>query len=388
MPHFIASSFTHPDYPFEEEGYCFSDSLSNLLHPHEELVRVEVEGKEFFLRIKHRLKENDFIIRFDKSTRVSPVGIIKKALRIFAQKSQAQILSDNLSEEDSIRQKRLTPFLKTPEFFMHEVHQGQYWVEIGFGSGRHLLHQAKAHPEKRFIGLEIHTPSIEQVLRRLELEEISNVSIVSYDARVFLELLPSNAIERLFVHFPVPWDKKPHRRIFSRAFLNEAIRTLGVGGILELRTDSEDYFLFAKELLLELNRVHFSIRKNFDAPISSKYEDRWRKQNKNIYDLLLHNDQHSPDPLRSSDFSFKPLKRCGVAELRREIREGWFASIERLYRSKDGKSMAIRSSFGDFAYPEKKYLWIKGEGARYFGSPPIPSLANHQAHKLLEEWLS
>ncbi|MGD9596529.1 MAG: tRNA (guanosine(46)-N7)-methyltransferase TrmB, partial [Wolinella sp.] len=265
MPHFIASSFTHPDYPFEEEGYCFSDSLSNLLHPHEELVRVEVEGKEFFLRIKHRLKENDFIIRFDKSTRVSPVGIIKKALRIFAQKSQAQILSDNLSEEDSIRQKRLTPFLKTPEFFMHEVHQGQYWVEIGFGSGRHLLHQAKAHPEKRFIGLEIHTPSIEQVLRRLELEEISNVSIVSYDARVFLELLPSNAIERLFVHFPVPWDKKPHRRIFSRAFLNEAIRTLGVGGILELRTDSEDYFLFAKELLLELNRVHFSIRKNFDA---------------------------------------------------------------------------------------------------------------------------
>lgn len=388
MPHFIASRFTHPAYPLEVEGYRFSDSLQNLLYPHEELVRVEAEGKEFFLRLKHRKESDDYLVRFDKSTRISPVGIIKKALRLFASASGAVIISDNLSEVDSLRQKRLSPFLKTPDSFLGDAPQGGYALEIGFGSGRHLLHQAKSHPDRHFIGLEIHTPSIEQVLRRLELEGINNVSILSYDARVFLELLPSNSISQLFVHFPVPWEKKPHRRIFSHAFLNEALRTLQKGGSLELRTDSEDYFAFAKGLLLELNQVHFSVRKNADAPVSSKYEDRWRKQNKNIYDLYLYNHQESPPKNRDLEFDFEPLSLAIDPILRREVGEGWFVNLERFYASADRKKWAIRSSFGDFAYPEKKYIWLDETRARYFGAPPIPTRANHRAHSRLKEWLA
>jgi len=33
--------------------------------------------------------------------------------------------------------------------------------------------------------------------------------ILDYDARVFLEFLPSNSAKQIFVHFPVPWDKNP-----------------------------------------------------------------------------------------------------------------------------------------------------------------------------------
>jgi len=32
-------------------------------------------------------------------------------------------------------------------------------------------------------------------------------------------MLSSNIADRLFVHFPVPWDKKPHRRVISPQFL-------------------------------------------------------------------------------------------------------------------------------------------------------------------------
>ena len=386
MPHFIASKIVHPSYPLSVDGYCFSDLLRNLDYSSEELVRVLHEGREFFLRIKYRVKEGDILVRFDKSTRISPVGIIKKALRLFAQKSEAKILSSNLNSVDSPRQRSESPFLKTPDSFMRLLERN-YWLEIGFGSGRHLLHQAQTHRDREFIGLEIHTPSIEQVLRRIELMGLDNISIVSYDARVFLELLPSNSIERVFIHFPVPWDKKPHRRVFSAPFLSEVLRVLKRGGSLELRSDSLEYFHFVTSLLLSREHVEFCVRKNRDAAIASKYEERWRRQNKDIYDLLLHNYEVSEERARGFSFAF-PEIRARSAEIQKEIHERWFVNLEYRYASENGDKMAFRSSFGDFAYPEKKYIWCESNHARYFNTPPIPTEANHLAHKRLCEWLA
>ena len=34
-----------------------------------------------------------------------------------------------------------------------------------------------------------------------------------------MEFIESNKVGKIFVHFPVPWDKKPHRRIYSDEFV-------------------------------------------------------------------------------------------------------------------------------------------------------------------------
>ena len=61
------------------------------------------------------------------------------------------------------------------------------------------------------------------------------------------EMLPSNRCTQIFVHFPVPWDKRPHRRVISPSFLAESMRVLEKGGRLELRTDSDKYFWYSLE---------------------------------------------------------------------------------------------------------------------------------------------
>ncbi|MGP1449551.1 MAG: tRNA (guanosine(46)-N7)-methyltransferase TrmB [Wolinella sp.] len=401
MPHFIARNIEIPEGGFKAGEFVFGEIMENISQKGERLLHVKHGTREFFIRIKER--DNDVLVRFDKSTRISPIGIIKSALRALSVECKADVISSNLAEEDSLRQKSISPFLKTPSEFLEWIKNGttsadsctesnracgyKFWVEIGFGSGRHLLFQAKNNPDKHFLALEIHTPSIEQVLRRLELENLNNVTVISYDARVFLELMESNSIERLFVHFPVPWEDKPRRRVFSREFLSEAMRTLAVGGILELRSDSLDYFTYAKELALELESVRFCVRKNMSAEVLSKYEERWQRQNKNIYDLLIYSDEESRTRILDYDFSFAPL-RLGEMLQHREVKDGYFGALERFYRSSDGSKVAVRCSFGDFAYPEKKYIFIEESSARYFGSPPIPTIANYRAHKLLESWLS
>jgi len=125
-------------------------------------------------------------------------------------------------------------------------------IEVGFGSGRHLLHQAANNPDILFIGIEIHRPSIEQVLKQVVIQELDNVMVLDYDARLFMELVPSNIVGKIYVHFPVPWDKKPHRRVISTTFIEEARRVLKVGGTLELRTDSENYYAYSYETFIAL----------------------------------------------------------------------------------------------------------------------------------------
>ena len=116
------------------------------------------------------------------------------------------------------------------------------FLEIGFGSGRHILHLAKQNPNDIFIGLEVHTPSIEQVLKNIAISNLQNLFILHFDARVLLEILPSNSLDYIFLHFPVPWNDSPSRRVFSEHFLDLALRVLKKGGILELKTDDEIYF--------------------------------------------------------------------------------------------------------------------------------------------------
>ena len=116
------------------------------------------------------------------------------------------------------------------------------FLEIGFGSGRHILHLAKQNPNDIFIGLEVHTPSIEQVLKNIAISNLQNLFILHFDARVLLEILPSNSLDCIFLHFPVPWNDSPSRRVFSEHFLVLTLRVLKKGGILELKTDDEIYF--------------------------------------------------------------------------------------------------------------------------------------------------
>ena len=153
-------------------------------------------------------------------------------------------------------------------------------VEVGFGSGRHILHQAAQNPDILFIGIEIHRPSIEQVLKQITIQNLDNLYVLDYDARLFMELIPSNIVEKVYVHFPVPWDKKPHRRVISTSFIQEARRVLKIDGQLELRTDSENYYAYSYETFISFNKTTLNINKNKDIAINSKYEDRWKKMEK------------------------------------------------------------------------------------------------------------
>ncbi|QOG11170.1 tRNA (guanosine(46)-N7)-methyltransferase TrmB [Arcobacter sp. FWKO B] len=390
MPHIVFEQISHLDFPKVSDGVEFSFIANS---KHESKISVKVDGQEFLLtkKAKESSQINPLeILKADKATRPSKAYPIKKALNAFLDAYGVKTIFSNISNlKDNTKQSN--KYLKEIDYFLNDFNtQKEIWVEIGFGSGRHLLHQAKKNPDILLIGLEIHTPSIEQVLKQIELQEISNVLILNYDARLFLEFLKSNSVGKIFVHFPVPWEKKPHRRVYSKEFVDEALRVLNMDGTLELRTDSREYFDFALSILTNLTQCHIDIDINKDLDISSKYEDRWKKMGKNIYDLILHNNTISPVQNIESSFEFDKINIEKIKDTlpkKSLVEEDYFVHFENFYSINDNSAL-IEVTFGSFNRPVSKYIYINDLQPSYFQGKPLITKANIKAHEKIKAILS
>ena len=396
MPHIVFEKNELLKTPSIKDGVSFefiakSYNFTSTPRRDEYKIAVKDQDKDFLLSIKP--KDDDLMIKSDKVTRLSPVSLIKKALNYYVELNNSKILFSNTNNLQAKKELK-NEYLKDINYFVDDFKTDkEIQIEIGFGSGRHLLHQAKSNPNIQFIGLEIHYPSIEQLLKQLEIQNITNVLVVNYDARLFMEFIESNKVGRIFVHFPVPWDKKPHRRIYSNEFVNEALRVLKIGGTLELRTDSRKYFDFCTQVLTNLPKGRITIDINKDLAVSSKYEDRWKKQGKNIYDVVLEAWNEDENINLNYDFSFdfeaNFNKIINSIPKKSMIEKNFFVHIEEIYTilEKDNSGL-IKITMGNFDRPVTKYILIENKRISYYQGNPLPTSANIDAHKKLIEILS
>jgi tRNA (guanine-N7-)-methyltransferase len=119
----------------------------------------------------------------------------------------------------------------------------QVWLEIGFGSGEHLLWQAEHHHDVGFIGCEPFINGMASLLGGIEDGGLSNIHLHDGDARDVLTWLPGGALARVFLLFPDPWPKKRQqkRRLISPETAADIARVLVPGGELRFASDDADY---------------------------------------------------------------------------------------------------------------------------------------------------
>ena len=386
MPNFHTQNLIEPSYPssFGESEFEFTALSSK----EEKLVMSRTQGCDMLLKINK--KAGSYLIKEDKITRPSQVAILQQALRDYRDLSRAEVTNSNINTKKT-KSIKISAYLKDMRYFVDEFKNSKdILIEVGFGSGRHLLHQAKKNRDKIVIGLEIHKPSIEQVLKQCELQSIENILVVDHDARVFLEFLGSNSVEKIFVHFPIPWDKKPHRRVISKRFIGESKRVLKLGGSLELRSDSDNYFKYSFGEFIKQSKAELHVKKNQNLEISSKYEDRWRRQAKDIYDIVMINQETSDDIQSIGRLRFdKNLEFYRIQKGFKETTlrgDGFFAHIEEIYEI-DKYSGLIRVSFGSNQRGEHCYIFIKKSMVTYLPNNILATKDNEKAHKLIEGYL-
>ncbi len=124
----------------------------------------------------------------------------------------------------------------------------EVWLEVGFGSGEHLVHQALQNPDVGMIGCEPFLNGIAALCTEIKTKNIRNIRIFGDDARLLLPQLADGSLGRAFVLNSDPWPKKRHakRRFIQTATLDMLHRLLKKNA--ELRLSSDHPVLIAWQL--------------------------------------------------------------------------------------------------------------------------------------------
>ncbi len=131
------------------------------------------------------------------------------------------------------------------------------WVEIGFGGGEHLVHQATLNPDVALIGCEPFVNGVAMCLGQLREAQTKNVTLHPGDARDLFDVLPDASVARAFLLYPDPWPKRRHhrRRFVTPDHLAPLARVLAPGATFRLATDIPDY---VRQALAEVPKAGFA----------------------------------------------------------------------------------------------------------------------------------
>jgi len=155
------------------------------------------------------------------------------------------------------------------------------WLEIGFGGGEHLVHQAALRPEVAIIGCEPFVNGVAKLLGLIRDAGVDNVAVYPGDVRDLFDVLPTAGIERVFLLYPDPWPKRRHlaRRFMNATYLDPLARVMARGAIFRVATDIDDY---GHRTLQQVPRYGFELIERSSQPwddwIATRYENKARRE--------------------------------------------------------------------------------------------------------------
>ena len=174
-------------------------------------------------------------------------------------------------------------------------------LEIGFGAGEVIGTLAQAHPERDYLGIEVHRSGVGRLMLQAAQAELRNVRVICDDAvEVLQHRIADASFDEILVFFPDPWHKKRHhkRRLIDAQFAALLTAKLSPQGTLRLATDWQDY---AEQMLAVLNGAAgleslssdrtYVPRPDFRPP--TRFERRGERLGHGVWDLAYAKSQTS-----------------------------------------------------------------------------------------------
>lgn len=164
-------------------------------------------------------------------------------------------------------------------------------LEIGCGMGEATAAMAAADPARDYLGVDVHTPGLANLLALAEQAALPNVRAARGDAVELLrDLMKPESLDAVHVYFPDPWPKaRHHKRRIIRPDIVALIRTrLRPGGALRCATDWAPYAQQMLETLAAdpgLSNAHRGYApRPADRPVT-KFERRAIAAGRTVLDL-------------------------------------------------------------------------------------------------------
>ena len=155
------------------------------------------------------------------------------------------------------------------------------WLEVGFGGGEHVVHQAASNPDVGIIGCEPYINGVAMLLGKMRTAGVENLRIHPGDVRDMFDVLPDQSISKAVLLYPDPWPKSRHhrRRFVTPEHLEPLARVLKPGAEFRVATDIPDY---VRQTMEEVPKAGFEWlaegpsdwRVAWDDWLSTRYEQK------------------------------------------------------------------------------------------------------------------
>jgi len=166
-------------------------------------------------------------------------------------------------------------------------------LELGCGKGEYSVNLAKKYPNKNFIGIDIKGARFWRGAKTGIEENISNVAFIRTQIELIDHVFAENEVDEIWITFPDPQIKykRTKHRMTNSEFLKRYKKVLKIGGIMNLKTDSEFMHGYTLGLLHgeghEVLYANHNVYKQEGSPeevtsIQTHYESIYLEQNKPI----------------------------------------------------------------------------------------------------------
>jgi tRNA (guanine-N7-)-methyltransferase len=168
-------------------------------------------------------------------------------------------------------------------------------LEIGFGSGEHLIAEAERHPGAGFFGVEPFLNGMAKAVAEIAAHNLVNVRLHFGDAVFLLEWLPPRSIARLDLIYPDPWPKRRHwkRRFVQEETLGSIARVLRPGGEFRFVSDWPDYVAWTLRHVMQSSAFEWTAeraddwRRPWPGFTGTRYEAKAKKEGRSPCYLIF-----------------------------------------------------------------------------------------------------
>lgn len=159
-------------------------------------------------------------------------------------------------------------------------------LEIGCGMGEATAAAAASEPDRDLLAVDVHTPGLGALLRRVQANGLTNVRVADGDVRLLLSaMLGPATLDEVRLWFPDPWPKSRHadRRLLGPGLLAALAQRLRPGGRLHVATDWPAYAERVERLVTGPDWQPVAT----PARPATRFEQRGRRAGREPHDLAF-----------------------------------------------------------------------------------------------------
>lgn len=167
----------------------------------------------------------------------------------------------------------------------------EVWLDLGCGRGSFVVELARANPSVLVIGIDFDPVSVAYTAQHITEAGLMNALALGSSGDKICALFGQSELSRIYLNFSTPFPRKKEAadRLTTPQRLKDYAHMLAPGGYIQLRTDSQPFYDWTREMLDAMSYSTLAAVDDCYGDASwgptTEYAERLRKQGAKVFGI-------------------------------------------------------------------------------------------------------